>query len=98
MEEFLTVKDVARIFKFSRQEIYKMVAKKEIPFTRFKKRGIRFLRKDLEVWYKIYTLKPEAVLKDHFFLIQENSIQENSKDSYFISSEGEDNSSIPTEN
>lgn len=93
MEEFLTVKDVARIFKFSRQEIYKMVAKKEIPFTRFKKRGIRFLRKDLEVWYKIYTLKPEAVLKDHFFLIQENS-----KDFSLISPEDKYNSSIPAEN
>ncbi len=93
MEEFLTVKDVARIFKFSRQEIYKMVAKKEIPFTRFKKRGIRFLRKDLEVWYKIYTLKPEAVLKDHFFLIQENS-----KDFSLTSPEDKYNSSIPAEN
>ncbi len=61
-EFFLNVKEVARILRLSRQEVYRMVAKKQIPFTRIKPRGIRFLREDFERWFRSLTLKPENVL------------------------------------
>lgn len=63
MEELLTVKKVAEILGFSRQEIYKMVAKKKIPHTRISKRGIRFRIEDFEEWLQSKTIPSDSSLR-----------------------------------
>lgn len=95
LEEFLTVKDVARILKFSPDRIYKMVARKQIPFIRFDKRGIRFLRRHLICWYDSICLKPEGVRDLPLSLVRELIKATNpflSRENSFLNNPGEEGS------
>lgn len=59
LEEFLTVKEVAKMLKRSSQEIYRMVYQKKIPYTRISPRGIRFRMEDFQQWVRFKSVMPD---------------------------------------
>jgi len=58
VEELLTVKQVAAILRISKQEVYRLVARRRIPYVRFSIRGIRFRVEDFEDWLRSKTIAP----------------------------------------
>ena len=58
MEELLTVKQVAEILRVSKQEVYRLVARRRIPYIRFSIREIRFRVEDFEEWLRSKTITP----------------------------------------
>jgi excisionase family DNA binding protein len=58
LEELLTVKQLAAILRISRQEVYRLVALRRIPYIRFSIRGIRFRVEDFEEWLRSKTITP----------------------------------------
>jgi excisionase family DNA binding protein len=48
----------AGILRISRQEVYRLVARRRIPYIRFSIRGIRFRVEDFEEWLRSKTITP----------------------------------------
>jgi len=58
----LTAEEVANLLKIHTQSVYQMKARKEIPYRTMRKRGIRFLRQEIQSWLETGEL-PQSFIK-----------------------------------
>ena len=58
MKEFLTAKEVSKLFQIHLHTVYRMVCQKMIPFMRKRGVGLRFDREALEAWIKEGGIEP----------------------------------------
>jgi len=49
-DELMTIRDVARMTKYTPRSVYSLVYKREIPFIKLNGKGLRFVRSDIEAW------------------------------------------------
>ena len=59
MKEFLTAKEVSKLFQIHLHTVYRMVWLKMIPFIRKRGVGLRFDREALEAWIKEGRIEPK---------------------------------------
>lgn len=50
MEKLLTVDEVAKFLRFSKQGVYQLVFRKKIPAVKISKRALRFRESDILRW------------------------------------------------
>ena len=58
MREFLTAKEVSKLFQIHLHTVYRMVYQKMIPFIRKRGVGLRFDRAVLEAWVQEGKVEP----------------------------------------
>ena len=66
----MTAEQAGDYLQLSRAQIYKMVQRREIPYTRVRS-SLRFLRSELERWLKSQTVWPHRGLLEEFELLYE---------------------------